>query len=102
MVHCSTCLELKIIKEKYKDVSVQLSAWDNCIEANRIVNAACENLWKKGEKRTVDELIAEVSEYATDSRSECLAECVADYLTNKKNASALAKEVWKILKEEIQ
>ena len=40
-------------------------------------------------------MISDVSGYATKNKSECFAECIADYVANGDNASILAKEVWK-------
>jgi hypothetical protein len=74
--------------------------WDNCTFAQKVVNEAWKNAKKHpdGKDKTVPQLIAEVSDYASDSRSECLAECVSDYSINGDNAALLSKEVWKILK----
>lgn len=57
----------------------------------------------KSRKRyvTMDELKLEISIYAKDDWSECLAEAVCDYITNGEKASRLSKEIWAILKREL-
>ena len=43
-----------------------------------------------------------VSKYALRNDSECLAECVADYVANRGKANPLSKAVWSVLKNELQ
>lgn len=43
-----------------------------------------------------------VSGYAKQNDAETLAECVADYVKNRGQARRLSREVWRILKQEIQ
>ena len=56
-----------------------------------------EHKWK-----TDDELILEISEYASENSNECLSEAVADYMRNKNNAAPLSREIWKILKKDVR
>lgn len=83
--------------------------WNKCGEAKRVVSEASKNAKKSPEGKNPStgkayrnfELTAQVSGYAMQNSSECLAECVADYVANGENASILSKEVWKILKREL-
>lgn len=77
--------------------------WENCTFAQRVVSEAWKNAKKHpdGKSKNVAQLIGEVSDYASDDRSECLAECVSDYSINGDKAALLSKEVWKILKREL-
>lgn len=85
------------------------SEWNKCTQATRVVGAAARALKKlpegkhpvTGKPYTIDQMIAQVSRYATHNRSETLAECVADYYRNGVNAKPLSREVWKILKQEL-
>ena len=72
--------------------------WDNCTFAQKVINEAWKNAKKHpdGKGKKVSQLIAEVSDYASENRSECLAECVSDYSINGDKAALLSKEVWKI------
>ena len=51
--------------------------------------------------KTIEDLRLEISEYANENWSECLAEAVCDYITNAENAQPLSKAIWKILKREL-
>lgn len=75
-------------------------AWNKCTEATSIISEACKlaKQTEEGKGFLNSQLKAMVSGYATKNNSECLAECVADYVANGENASILSKEVWKILK----
>ena len=77
--------------------------WNNCTFAQGVVNEAWKNAKKHpdGKGKKVSQLINEVSDYASENRSECLAECVSDYSINGDKAALLSKEVWKILKREL-
>ena len=55
-----------------------------------------------GKGKSIYRLKREISIYATDPKiSECLADGVTDYLTNKSNAAVLSREIWQRLKEEL-
>lgn len=77
--------------------------WNNCTSAKKVISQACKNAKKTTEGKGLKnyQLKSQVSGYATKTDSECLAECVADYIANKENSSILTKEVWKILKERL-
>lgn len=77
--------------------------WNASTEAKRIVSQACKDVKATpgGKGRKVNDIIREVSGYATRNRSECLAECVSDYYSNRSNAKPLSKAVWNLLKKEL-
>lgn len=76
----------------------RVEAWNKCTEASTIVSQACKNIKKTpyGKGKRVAELIKWISGYATDTRSEALAEAFADYYTNGKNANPLSQEIVKL------
>jgi len=73
-----------------------------------IVSEACRNAKKAAKQAgiarrlTNDELIAQISRYATTNRSETIAEAVADYKANGERANLLSVEIHKILKREME
>lgn len=78
--------------------------WKSGEQAKEIVKQACKNAKKtqQGKKKRNVDLIREISGYADKGgNSECLAEAVADYVLNKNKAAPLSKEIWKILKLEL-
>lgn len=75
-------------------------AWGDCTYAKAVVSEACKTA-KKMTGKKYGELKGDISGYAKQDASECLAEAVADYITNGENASLLSKEIWKILKKEL-
>ena len=81
----------------------QASAWNNGTMATKVVHEAVSTLKKTpaGKGKLTNDFIKDVSRYATQNRSETLAECVADYARNGTNAKPLSVEVWKILKREL-
>lgn len=96
-------LELALLDKKGLDPIMKVLAYNDCSEAKRVVSEACKAAKKtpEGKGKRVAQLISDVSGYAQQNRSECLAECVADYVANGKNSSILSREVWKILKREL-
>ena len=85
------------------------SEWAKCTQATRIVGNAAKALKRTPEGRdpitgkpyNIDALIAQVSRYARQNRSEAMAECVADYCRNGNKAKPLSKAVWAELKKEL-
>ena len=78
-------------------------AWSECTEAKKIVSEACK-LSKKlpeGKGKVNATLKREISGYAMQNASECMAEGVADYIANKNNASVLSRMIWNLLKGEL-
>ena len=80
-----------------------LKAWSNGTYATKIIGNACRVVKKTSEGKGLsnDQLVARVSRYATDKRSEALAECVADYARNRSKANPLSIAVWNELKKEL-
>lgn len=78
-------------------------SWKKCTEAKNVISEACKAAKQTAEGKGLlnDQLRAQVSRYATADYSECMAECVADYMTNRESASLLSREVWKILKRRL-
>lgn len=75
--------------------------WNECTIAKSIVSDACKNAKKlpqgKGLKNV--ELKNNISGYALNDASECMAEAFSDYYGNGENASILSKEIMLIVKE---
>ena len=64
------------------DQLYRAQAWSKCTEATNIISEACKMAKKTEEGKGLvnSQLKAMVSGYATKNNSECLAECVADYV----------------------
>lgn len=79
-------------------------AWNDCTEAKKIVSQACKNIKKtpsgKGKKNA--EIIRGISQYATDSASETMAEAFADVYANGDNAQELSKEIRRLTIETVE
>lgn len=80
----------------------RIVAWNNGVYSKKIISEAAKNAKKTpdGKGKLNNQLISDVSRYATTKSSETLAECVRDYYINRQNANPLSREVWKILKRE--
>ena len=78
-------------------------AWSECTEAKKIVSEACKLAKKlpEGKGKVNATLKREISGYAMQNASECMAEGVADYIANKNNASVLSRMIWILLKGEL-
>jgi len=72
----------------YTSPDGKVTGWDN------------KKLSPKG--TSVADYVGSVSGYARTNRSECLAECVCDYLMNGSSASRMSQEVWRIVKREMK
>lgn len=98
-------LERTLIEQSVNDGKYPFGAfaWNNCTESKEIISQACKTVKKTPEGKGLRnaQLKSQVSGYATKNDSECLAECVADYVANGDSASILSKEVWKMLKERL-
>lgn len=90
--------------------------WNAGIYSEKIVQDAAKIVQSTpaGKRRTINykgeeklqkiptkQLMGRISGYAKDNYAEALAEAVCDYITNRENAHALSKEIWKILKREL-
>ncbi len=91
-------LELALIKKYGGDID----DWINHTYVRRIVRAAYSAI-KKSTGKNIYQLKKDISEYAAAPLKigECLAEAVSDYISNKDNAATLSKEIWKVLKREL-
>ena len=71
-------------------------------EATRIVPNAAKSVKKtsEGKGAKTDDLVLNISQYASKSRSEALAEAVSDYRANGANAKPLSRAIWAELKKE--
>ena len=98
--------ELGILNNPSPDIYSQIessNAWSKSKYTKQIISKASASAKKEYKKQqgntpTIENMIADVSGYATKNRSECFAECIADYVANGDNASILSKEVWKYTK----
>lgn len=81
----------------------RINAWNKHKYATQVVSEAARAVKKTAQGRglTNDQLVSQVSRYATKNRSETLAEAVADYRANGLNAKPLSIEIWKVLKREL-
>ena len=98
-------LERTLIEKSVNDGKYPFGAfaWNDSTESKAIISQACKTVKKTPEGKGLRnaQLKSQVSGYATKNDSECLAECVADYVANGDGASILSKEVWKMLKERL-
>lgn len=101
-------LEQLVGQKKYGTGWELCDAIERSKEARRIIGEAAKAVKKtpagkqaNGRQKTIDALVGEVSRYAKKNRSEALAECVSDYVTNGANAHPISQEVWNILKREL-
>lgn len=81
----------------------RVQAWNKSKFATKVITEAARAAKKtaSGKGLTNEQLVAQVSRYATKNRSEALAECVADYHANGSKAKALSVAVWNVLKKEL-
>ena len=95
-------LEIALV-EKDSNIVLKKLAWVDCTKAKEVVGEACKTAKKtpEGNGKLNAELKREISGYATQDASECMAEAVSDYITNGNDAAILSKEIWKILKREL-
>lgn len=71
-------------------------------EATRIVsNAAKVVKSSQGKDMKINDMVSQISSYATKNRSETLAEAVADYRANGARAKPLSRAIWAELKREL-
>jgi SPP1 gp7 family putative phage head morphogenesis protein len=97
-------LELELIRRQAQGGGyLARFMWEKNVVSTRIINEAYLAAVKTqaGIGQTMSEMIHGVSEYAAQDMSECMAECVSDYMTNGQNASPLSLSVWDILKREL-
>ena len=73
----------------------------NRIFARKVVQDAYSRAKLTVEGKNILQMKLEISRYANENVSECIAEAVSDYIANGENAALLSKEIWKRLKEEL-
>lgn len=94
---------LEAILNKMANGKVNVSDWNNCIFASKIVNDAFYLVTKIPgyEDAQLMALKEEISDYALQDASECLAEAVADVMANGNRAALLSRAIWSQLKKEL-
>ncbi|MCS6132647.1 hypothetical protein DWV13_13580 [Clostridium botulinum] len=95
-------VEAYLIKSKRLKSDIEnIMCWNDCTIAKHIVSEACKKAKKTEEGKGLKnaELKNNISGYALNDASECMAEAFADYFGNKDKASILSKEIMKIVKE---
>lgn len=92
-----------ITQTGYYGTMDRISAWNKHRFATKVVSEAARAAKKTaaGKGLTNDQLVAQISRYATKNRSEAMAEAVADYRANGSRAKPLSQAIWKILKREL-
>lgn len=100
---CGHLLERALIENSSVSERDKGKQWNKCTQATRVIRKAVSTLkkTKDGKDKYTCDFIKEVSGYAETDRSECLAECVCDYVMNGDEAAPLSKAVWEILKREL-
>lgn len=74
-----------------KNKSQQYNLWAGSTVANEII----KNIYKDyNGRKSLLKLKKEVCEYALENNSECIAECISDYITNGSKAAELSQMVW--------
>lgn len=96
-------LERAMLEKAFPTRLDRVLAWNKSKQATKVISEAARAAKKTaaGKCLTNEQLVAQVSRYATKNRSGALAECVADYRANGANAKPLSRGVWKILKREL-
>ena len=76
-------------------------AWNNCVEAKKIVTAACKKIRNTtyGQGKSSTELVESISKYALKNDSETMAEAFADIYANGNNAKPLSIEILRVTKK---
>ena len=82
----------------------KILSWNDCTEAKAIVSQACKNIKKTsyGKRKTNQELIESISQYACQTRSETMAEAFADVYANGSNANPLSVEIKRLTQEQMK
>jgi hypothetical protein len=90
-------------KELYKSEEEREESWKNCTEAEKIVEEAFERLNDEtdNEYKIWKNAAREISDYADDDFSECLAEAIADYTSSKKQCPLFSKIIYDILRNRL-
>ena len=88
----------------YKNTLQKENAWNNCNEAEKIVLEAFNNLRAKGiiKGKKLNDLIKDISGYASINNSEALAEAFSDCFINGNNAHEISKEIKRLVETKLR
>lgn len=88
----------------YKNTLQKENAWNNCNEAEKIVLEAFNNLRAKGiiKGKKINDLIKDISGYASINNSEALAEAFSDCFINGNNAHEISKEIKRLVETKLR
>ncbi|MBQ8094100.1 MAG: hypothetical protein IJ242_11070 [Clostridia bacterium] len=78
-------------------------AWRSGTVAADLVGRALDRTapgWQKNQKLAAAQ-VERISKYAAVDASETVAEAISDYYSNRRNASPLSKEIWRLAKKEL-
>lgn len=101
-------IEAAILRKRYpgtdrKAQQARSAAWRQGTAASELVSRALDRVapgWQQNRKLAADQ-VARISKYATSDVSETVAEAISDYYSNRRNASPLSKEIWRLAKREL-
>lgn len=102
MVHeAAHVLEFVLLNRNvnYKNTLQKENAWEECNESGKIVLEAFNNLRANGiiKGKKLNDLIKDISGYASINNSEALAEAFSDYFINGNNAHEISKEIKRLV-----
>jgi hypothetical protein len=92
--------ELIYKNKAYKDDKERRNAWNLHTEATAVIDEAFNRLGIKKDTEK-DKLILEISLYAKENDSECVAEAVTDYYNNAGQAKSLSRMIYKVIQERL-
>lgn len=92
-------LEVFLINKRTRSFDKAMQMWTEGTIPDEIVKEALDRLEKDGVKKSAAILRTEISEYATVSTSETMAEAIADVLANKEEAAQLSKKIVEVIDE---
>ncbi len=100
---CAHGLEWVLITKHsdYQSRYEQVQAWNKCSVASKIVSEAGKRVkgTEYGKGKKIGELIESISGYATNTRSEAMAEAFADVYINGNNAQPMSLEIVRVTDE---
>ena len=107
MVHESAhALEFVFLNRNvnYKNTLQKENAWNNCNEAEKIILEAFNNLRAKGiiKGKKLNDLIKDISGYASINNSEALAEAFSDCFINGNKAHEISKEIKRLVEAKLR
>jgi hypothetical protein len=100
--------ELIYRNKKYTNDKERRNAWKLNLEAAKVIDEAYELAKNEPDLkgRSRDELIADISRYAIEDKSECLAEGITDYQYNSRQnntgqAKLLSRMIYKVIQKRL-